>query len=118
MIRLAPRSVFILRCAPRMAWDGGESSLVISVMITINRNQALDGPKEKNIDAEMQEGPLSLRDARTLQSLHIIDGLKLFGMPKLLGSGAKSTRSKKTFSHPNELLAESCLHPGEPGVNH
>ena len=76
------------------------------------------GRKRKILMQRCRRGPLSLRDARTLQSLHIIDGLKLFGMPKLLGSGAKSTQSKKTFSHPNELLAESSLHPGEPGVNH
>ena len=49
------QSVFRLHCASSIAWDGGESCLVISVMITINRNQARVGPKEKNIDAEMQE---------------------------------------------------------------
>ena len=49
------RSVFRLHCASSIAWDGGESCLVISVMITINRNQARVGPKEKNVDAEMQE---------------------------------------------------------------
>ena len=49
------QSVFRLHCASSNAWDGGESCLVISVMITINRNQARVGPKEKNIDAEMQE---------------------------------------------------------------
>ena len=43
-----------------------ERALVISVMITINRNQALDGPKEKNIDAEMQKGALVITGCQDL----------------------------------------------------
>ena len=34
--------------------------------------------------------------------------IELFGMLRLSGNGTKSVQSKKTFSHPNELLEESA----------